>query len=229
MLKAAAAFAIAGLLHGQAQGPTFEVVSIKASKSAPAMGRDAGRISFKGISLRALVLSSYRVLSSQLTAPDWLAESRYDVEVTMPPNTSPEQERLMWQAMLADRFKLQVHREKREIPAYVLSVGKNGPKLAEPTQKEGRIGMGGPGKIMAANATMAGLAAILSMRLDRQVVDETGLAGNYSFTLQWAATPQVDGPPVFGAVQEQLGLKLEARKATVEFVVVDHAERPTEN
>src|ERR1051326_520699 len=225
----AAVLLIGGLLWAQSQRPAFDVVSIKPSSGQPAMGRDPGRVSFKAVSLRALIQSSYRVLPTQLVAPDWLIDARYDVEVTMPAGTPEAQERLMWQAMLADRCNLKVHREQREVQAYVLGAGKNGPKLAEPTEKIGSIGMRGPGRIVAANATMAGLAAMLSMRTDRQVVDGTGLTGNYSFTLDWAATPQMDGSSLFAAVEQQLGLKLEARKVMLEFLVVDHAEKPTAN
>src|SRR6185436_13040113 len=139
--------------------------------------------------------------------------------------------------LLAERFSLAFHSEKRELSAYVITVGKNGPKLAKNETGGNLPGFGGrgPGGILVRNATMAQFAGFLQSRiLDRPVVDQTGLAEKYDFTLTWRPdqlpTPGPNAPPLpadiesrsdlFTAFQEQLGLKLEAVKTPVEVLVI---------
>jgi len=155
------------------------------------------------------------------------------------------------QTLLADRFKLAIHRETKEMPIYELVAGKNGPKLvAAPEsgdQHKGQFRLG-RGQMNLSSASMPDLADSLSRIVGRNVYDRTGIAGTYEIKLEWtpdegqfpefkdhgdgkegsAAAPET-GPSIFAALQEQLGLKLEAAKGPVEVVVIDHIEKASEN
>ena len=165
----------------------------------------------------------------------------------------------MLQALLADRFKLIVHRENRELPVYLLVAGKNGPKLhqsklgANPDEiHDSSLESGhGGGKIIAPSITARDLAGMLTLALGRTVLDKTGLRGSYNLTLQWtadqaqapasnalengqrgtesASVSDSTWPSIFTAIQEQLGLKLEEGKGPVEVIVIDHVEKPSGN
>jgi uncharacterized protein (TIGR03435 family) len=157
------------------------------------------------------------------------------------PRTNDEFRQMM-QLLLTDRFKLVVHREMREMPIYALVVGKNGPKLrnsdpdADPTAHFG--GNGRNAVVTMPKAVMDDIVdAISNSMLDRPVVDKTGLTGTYDVHLIFtpdtranrASEPDPNDVSIFTALQEQLGLKLEAQKAMIEILVVDQAEKPTEN
>lgn len=137
----------------------------------------------------------------------------------------------MMQAMLADRFRLAIHRETRTLPVYALIVGKSGIKLHE---GDGRGGMSaGPRLIRYGSGTMGELAGQLSGYLGRQVIDRTSLTGQYAIDLSFAsvdpgAAAGDAGPSIFQALQEA-GLKLESTRGPVETLVIDHAEKPTSN
>lgn len=151
----------------------------------------------------------------------------------------------MVQTLLADRFQLRLHSETKELPIFVLVVAKNGPKLKESNPDDNRPMkgiQGGPGELLGLGASIGSLAARLAVISSRSVIDHTGLVGRYDFKLQW--TPEsgqqprspdertTDNPPgtsIFAALQEQLGLKLEARKGPVETLVIDYAARPSAN
>jgi len=158
----------------------------------------------------------------------------------------------MMQALLADRFKLKTHRETRQLPVYELVPAKGGSKLQEARDgdtypngikgPDGKSSAGmmrmGPGELTAQALPVKSLVTLLSDHTGRHVIDKTGLTGKYDFTLKWQENdePATDdsakgadaaGPSLFTALQEQLGLKLEAQKAPVEVLVIDHAEKPT--
>jgi bla regulator protein blaR1 len=153
----------------------------------------------------------------------------------------------MLQALLRDHFKLELHPETKNLPVYDLVVDKNGPKLQESNGP--RMMRMEKGELTSEGTHLAFLADQLSLRLGRTVVDKTGLKGYYSYTLRWtpdvseeerlssngmpsppaASSPEVSGPPLATAVQEQLGLKLEPRTDAVQVLVIDHAETPSEN
>ena len=165
----------------------------------------------------------------------------------------------MFQTLLADRFQLKLHRETKELPIYALLVGKNGPKLKPAESQEGPNGrmMMRPGHFEGSKFAMSSLADMLSRFVSRPVVDMTELKGIFDFTLNFAPDENMrmmggmppppgvhpegggegrspnanaDSPTLFVALQEQLGLKLEARKGPLEILVIDHAEKvPTEN
>lgn len=160
---------------------------------------------------------------------------------------SRDQARLILQAVLADRFGLRVHRETRDLPVYALMVGKNGPKLKESapdTKFSAGLEMKPAARMTNRRTTMTQFAGFLSVYADRPIVDRTGLTGFYDFTLEWsfddsqrsvldtAGVPgeaDANGPSLFTAVSEQLGLKLDTSKAPIDVMVIDHAERPSEN
>ena len=196
------------------------------------------------ITLTDLVEDAYGLQRYQVAnAPGWASSEHFDVEGRAGGDGRLEWDRArpMLQALLADRFKLKVHRESREVPAYDLVIAKGGPKLKEnndPNVQHPGSATYGDASGMHVKATKAPLSRLLpqlSINLyGRPVIDKTGLTGNYDYTLNWARdnTPAAsDGnvPGVFTAIQEQLGLKLEPSKTTVEMVVIDSAERPTGN
>ncbi len=178
---------------------------------------------------------------------------RYDI-VAKPEgegDVTPDQLKPMIQALLAERFKLTLHRETKELPVYALVVAKNGPKLQEveggPTKTKGAQMRMGRGLLNAQAVSMTMLATSLSNQLGRSVIDKTGLTGNYDVKLEWTPDegqsfgpkeggpegapppPSASGPSIFTAVQEQLGLKLEPQKGPVEILIIDRIEKATEN
>ena len=144
---------------------------------------------------------------------------------------------------MADRFQLKVHRSTKEISIYALVLAKNGPKLTEAKDDDPEVSMRieGPGQMTGVKATMSMFASTLSRPLQRHVIDETGIKGAYNFKLQFVpdqnpskpgedgVIPTDDGPSIFTALQEQLGLNLKATKGPVEVLVIDHAEKPAPN
>jgi bla regulator protein blaR1 len=193
--------------------------------------------------VRGVIAWAYNILAVQVRGgPDWIDSDRYDfIARTEGADIPPDQVRIMLQALLADRFKLTAHRETRELTAYTLVVGKNGSKMEE--AKNGRrnfINWTGRGQVTFTECNLLGLVNVLSSTLGSPVVDKTELKGQYNFKLEYTdprgMRPGSDGqlptdsfPDIFGAVQQQLGLKLEAQKAPVETLVIDHIERPSEN
>jgi len=256
--------------------PAFEVASIKPSPPPDGQGMrlshrggpgtpDPGMWSTENWNLSNLVTYAYGIERYQYSGPSWMDEARFDVQAKVPPGATREDLKLMVQALLDERFKLQVHREKKEMPIYELTLAKGGPKLkpaveeppkdaAPPPPPPGRLKlaadgypdlgkaftmawMNGRARWQDPKGTMAGFASMLAGQLSRPVFDATGLTGKYEMSLHWAAESRSSspeepdpGPTIFVALQEQLGLKLEAKKGMVEVLVVDKAEKvPTEN
>jgi uncharacterized protein (TIGR03435 family) len=145
----------------------------------------------------------------------------------------------MVKKLMADRFQLKFHTEKRELSVYALTLAKTGPKFSKSQgDPNGKPGLGfGPGNMGATNATMAEIAEAMQQgAVDRPVVDQTGLAGRFDLRLRWtpadipADTQNADAPPdLFTAMQEQLGLKLLATKEPVDVIMIDRVERPSAN
>jgi uncharacterized protein (TIGR03435 family) len=165
--------------------------------------------------------------------PDALSTDRYDVIAKVSPDASKEQRMLMLQALLAERFKLVVHRESKELPIYKLVAGKDRPKFraVDDDGSAPETGSGGGHQIKAHHISMKLLAATLQGWIGDTVVDATGLTGLYDLNLDFNVDESTssEGPTVFEAVQQQLGLKLEAGKGPVEVVVIDHVEKPSVN
>ena len=150
----------------------------------------------------------------------------------------------MFQQLLADRFKLAVHWETRELPVYDLVPAKKGPTIQKTKETDGRSGTSsGDGRFSAGGLTLTEIAEALTQELGRElgrvVIDKTGMEGRYDMALKW--TPETGaegggagagpdaGPSIFTAIQEQAGLKLESAKGPVKVLVIDHVEMPTEN
>jgi uncharacterized protein (TIGR03435 family) len=198
------------------------------------------------ITLNYLISFAYEVHPKLIIGtPPWAGTDEFGIEVKPQGEGAPsgKQWKGMLQKLLADRFKLAFHREKKELPIYALSVGKTGPKLTkEDPNGIPALEFGAQGTLHATNATMADFTqAMQAVVLDRPVVDRTGLQGRFDFDLNW--TPDdlqyagiearrirhsADAPPLDTAIQEQIGLKLEAAKAPVEVLVIDHVEKPSE-
>jgi uncharacterized protein (TIGR03435 family) len=222
--------------------PSFEVAAIKPNRSGSMAvnmrQRPGGGVILTNGSLRMMIQQAYDLRPFQVVGgPSWLDTDRFDVEAKAP-GANQEQARLMMRRLLAERFKLTAHLETRDVPVYTLVVAKGGPKLAPSHGDTTEIN----GTPAAGDSTVAYkfqkvpmqmLARTLARTLQRQVSDSTGLTGEYDFTLRWTPDQNVvdePGPSIFTALQEQLGLKLEARKGPVEVLVIDHVERtPTEN
>jgi uncharacterized protein (TIGR03435 family) len=158
---------------------------------------------------------------------------------------TPEQQMLLLKPLLEERFKLRVHRETKSTPVYELVIAKNGTKVKqavpggsypngfktpEGVSRPGTdsVVLGQKGEIVFQALPIAKLAELLSKQLEIHVVDESGLAGNHDFTMQWDNHPDA-GPSIFAAIEEQLGLQLRSAKLPVECLVIDHVERPSPN
>jgi len=171
--------------------------------------------------------------------PAWLLTDKFDIDGVSDIDGEPNnaQMQVMMRKLLADRFKLTFHHEKKELAVYALTVAKNGPKLTKTarTPTDATDFYGSHGQLTVRNATMQDFATGLSRGIvDRPVVDQTGLRDRYDFLLKWTSEDhQVSNegspPGFFTAVQDELGLKLESTKALVDVVVIDHVEPPSAN
>jgi uncharacterized protein (TIGR03435 family) len=225
-----------------AQTAAFEVVSVKPSgpdyQGTFISGPPGGVIRIRGATVKFLIALAYNIRDFQiLGAPAWAGTEHFDIEAHPPRGTGTSSGRdtqESMQALLADRFHLTVHKEDKEQNIYALTVAKGGSKLGEPAPDERSLIRGGRGVITGTNTGMAMLVLNLANQLGNSVVDRTGLTGKYDFKLEWipdtaAATDDNRGPTLFTALQEQLGLRLETQKGTVNMVVIDGVERPSEN
>jgi uncharacterized protein (TIGR03435 family) len=229
--------------YAAAQPPAFEVASVKPAhyQGGPLLvtGRvDADGINFSNTTLQACIQRAYGVKRYQVAGPDWIRTERYHIVAKAAGPASESQLLLMLQTLLAERFKLVFHREPKEMPVYALVVAKNGPKIKE-AKDEGatQVGAGDGEGVGFERAPIGMLAGVVAQSVDRPVTDDTGLKGLYSFRLVWAQDDRQpkpnaepgDAPSIFTALQEQLGLKLESRRAMVEILVIDRVEKPAEN
>jgi uncharacterized protein (TIGR03435 family) len=234
---------VEALPKGEQSPKSFDVASVKRLPPPPggvlsSMKLDPGRLTCSNVNLRKLIIQAYGVKDFQLSGPEWLNSEIYDIAATMPPATPTDQVLLMLQTLLAERFQLKLHRETKQVPMYALA-GKNGSKLKEVEFGHSSTSAA-PGHLTAQKIPMSKLADFLAGQLGSPVTDMTGMRGVFDFTLEWApetrtgeagaTTDSAPGASIFTAVQEQLGLKLEARKGPVEMLVIDHVERiPTGN
>lgn len=237
-----------------ADAPTvFEVATVK--RSSPDMPTVIKLFTVKGREVLTLntttadlITFAYGVQTRQVSGgPSWIENDRFDVTGRPQAEGVPnrEQFRELIKSLLADRFKLAVHTEKKDLPAYVLTVGNRGHKLTQNTSNPNGLPVTvrtGLGAISAVNANMGHFAALLQATsvLDRPVVDRTGLPGRFDFMLNWTpdqspssaapTTPDASAPPgFFTAIQEQLGLRIETQTATVDVIVIDRVEKPSDN
>ncbi len=237
--------------------PSFDIATIKPGDpgvtSMQGLGINGRNFRTKGSSLSDLMCFAYNVQMKQIIgAPDWMNTTRYDMDALPDTEGVPSllQARSMVRKLLADRFKLTTHPEKRDINAFVLSVAKGGPKLTETEVKGPGPGLGlvpTPGglTLILRKGTLADLASFMqSLVLDRPVVDQTGLTAKYDLSIKFMPDDsQFNGhpPPVtksdtveafpslFEAMQQQIGLKLEPQKTAVDVLAIDHVEKPSAN
>ncbi|HUP02624.1 MAG TPA: TIGR03435 family protein [Bryobacteraceae bacterium] len=198
-------------------------------------------------SLIDLITFAYGVHPKQIAGgPSWMSSDKFDTVAKLDQGIpSDTQAKAMLQKLLTDRFQLAFHREKRELSVYALVAGKNGAKISKSAgDPNGLPGLGfrALGDMIVNNAKITDFTGLMqSMVLDRPVVDQTGLQGRWDFTLKWtpdefqfaglgmkppAPSDTAAAPDLFTAIQDQLGLKLESTKATVDVLVVDKAEKP---
>ena len=234
----------------------FDAVSVKPSNPNSASGTvvdvtRGGTLHVVNATLKDLMETAYDVGSFQIKGgPKWADAAKYDVDAT--PGTRPQgaavpqpdwtNVRLKVQALLKDRFQLQLHRETRTGSIYSLAIAKGGIKSTglSVTQNPHRGINAGQGTMLGEAASIAQLAYKLSRLLGRPVVNNTGLEGNYDFKLEW--TPDLSpsapdgqpvqtpgGPSLFSALQQQLGLRLEATKGPVDVLIIDLVNKPSEN
>jgi uncharacterized protein (TIGR03435 family) len=188
----------------------------------------------ENFSLKQFIEQAYDVKDYAFTGPTWLADVHFDVVARTPEGTQGSQVQPMMQSLLAERFGLKVHREPKSVSGYALVAGKKPPVLREMPAGGRSNTTAGNGKMDGTNVSMDGLADMLSRVVRQPVQNQTGLPGVMDVKLEWTpeqADPAAEGQgSIFTALQEQLGLKLQAQKITIDAVVVDHAERvPTEN
>jgi uncharacterized protein (TIGR03435 family) len=283
---AAVFLAVSALVHAQAP-PAFEVASIKRSAGSPtaAVRSVIGEVQPGGVwrSTAATVYGVIRTLYPSHTfpgqiqgLPDWAGAEFYDIDARATPSASPDGMREMAKTLLADRFKLAMHTEMREVPAYVLVPARNdgrlGPGLTrpaldcdayrrakergddplptDPTRKRfadrppcatvlmavldiTRVIPGAQVRISAGGATIGGIVEFLARELERPVIDKTGLVQPFDIEVQYSVGPPPasgePGPPLRAALADQLGLKIEDGRATVEVLVIDSVQRPEPN
>jgi len=235
--------------------PSFEVAAIKRSTNLDTGGTlgllPGGRFRTVNFNARTLLAIAYRTRpprtldqSQIIGAPDWMSTERYDINAKISTELAATMDKdpllmpKLVRSLLEDRFKLRVHMEVRELPVYLLVVAKKdgslGPQLRPSDvncQKERNkcAIRGGTGRFTGGSVTIETLAVMMSNPSGRPVFDRTGLAGRFDAELEWAEEAGSDKPSIFAAVQEQLGLKLEAARQALDVVVVDHVERPTED
>jgi uncharacterized protein (TIGR03435 family) len=273
-----------------AQAPQFEVASIRPSAPPGPGGKvdvglhiDGAQVRFVSFSLRDFLATAYRTKMTMVSGRDWTASERFDISATLPAGSTPAQLPEMLQALLAERFQMKLHKEKKEFPVYVLLPGKGPLKLKEAppdpdsakddpkgttnvaaTGSEAgvnvNLGHGSsysfvPNRFEAKKLTMAVFTTQLERYVDRPIVDMTGLTGQYDFALDFTpedyramlmriaisagvtlppeAMRMLDNVSIGGALSDalqQVGLKVEARKAPLDVLVIDEAlKTPTAN
>jgi uncharacterized protein (TIGR03435 family) len=216
-------------------------------------------MSIRSVPMKTLIEESFGVEDARILGePAWV-KNRYDIEAKVDAEDAPKLESLsidqrvaMLLPLLQDRFNLKYHHETRELPIYALVVAKGGVKMkpGAPDEPKPHVVMRGRGRIESTGTTTM-LSHTLSGELERYVEDKTRLTGNYDYTLEWTPddagmpmggagggdaapgrgdpSPDAAGPSLFTALQEQLGLKLEATRSAVDVIVIDHIDLPSEN
>jgi uncharacterized protein (TIGR03435 family) len=238
---------------------SFEVTSIRPNRSGETQGAvyfQPGRFVAQNATVKMLVAYAYGLKDFQISGgPKWIDSDRFDIVGKEDETVSAARQKLPWkqyreqlglmvQAMLADRFQLRVVHQPREASILALLVAPGGPKLVGSERKGYEADFrGGRGRLAAAGVSLAQLADALSWMPEvgsRKVVDETGIEGTFDLTLNWSweESPDNGGPPItvqpnaptmFTAIREQLGLRFQAKQGSLDYVVIERVEQPSEN
>jgi len=260
MMRAALAMvgvSVVGLLAQEPQRPlTFDVTSVKPNTSGEQGGSSKGqpgRYVGVNVTLKRVIGLAYRPVQEFIGGPDWISTDRFDIEGSVEGTPTQDQMLEMLRSLLADRFKLAVHRETRQMPAYSLTLARGDGRLgaelravppctpaaaspASPARRCGGFAVGA-GSLKGTGVTMTQLATELPSATEgRYVVDRTGLSGTFDVNLTWnaealspTATSTDSAASIFAAIQEQLGLRLVSITTPIEVIVIDRAERPASN
>ena len=242
MFRYAVALAVCASVVLAADAPAFDVASIRPCDAGGGpIDVKPGTVTMRCISLNGAIRWAYNVLDVQVTGPEWLSTARFEIIAKAGAPAKEREMQPMMQKLLADRFKLELHRQTKEVNSMILTVAKGGHKLKEvqeagsPSFSTGKLNLTGKG------ATIAELITFLSRQIRLPIVDQTGLAGRYDYFMDINAyvteeMRQQQGPPVeapsiiANALKGQLGLQVDAKKMPMEVLVVDKMEKtPTEN
>jgi uncharacterized protein (TIGR03435 family) len=224
----------------------FEVASVKRAESGGPPGdiprnmdNSPGHFAMRNVPLRYALEWAYDLKDYEISGPDWIkADERYDIIANAPGAATNDQMRPMLQALLTERFQMKLHREKRDTNVYVLLPGKGAAKVKPASPGDPRLGPGAQGYASFINQPLSRFCFMLTRRMDRPVLNMTGLDGNYDYSVDVSGlgfqgrdlAEGSGGPSIFTAVQNDLGLKLEARKQPVEILIIDAVSKvPTEN
>ena len=237
--------AVAAAVSGAAAQPpqkSFDAVSIKRNRTAAAASdtnTTPGRLSLVNVTMLSVVLRAFGVMPPQIVgSPDWLTSERYDILAVTGDGAAltDVSRREYLQHLLAQRCAFSFHRETREIRVYSLVPSKEGPRVAVhagPGEYAMRVQPVDDGRLRlrSTRGNMTRLAEILTGQVGELVIDRTGLAGEYDFTLEWVPNlnETAAGASLFTAVREQLGLRLEPGKRPTDAIVIDRIERPSED
>lgn len=238
-------FAAACMLS--AASPAFDVATIKPSDSGEAnpgdiprnMTTEPGHFVMRNVPLRYCIEWAYDLKDYQVSGPDWIKnDNHYDIVANAPGPSSEDDLRKMLQALLVDRFKMQAHRETKNLDVYALLPGKGPSKLVPAKDDEQTsLGAGPNGTAKFTKQPVSRFTFLLTRRMDRPAIDMTGLKGAYDFTIDLSGLgfngnpPQdTSAPSIFTTVQDNLGLRLEAQKAPIDVLVIDRVDKtPTAN
>jgi uncharacterized protein (TIGR03435 family) len=198
-----------------------------------------GQLRVRNYTLKALIMECYRLGNYQIGGVSgWMSSARYDIDAKIPENNTTPLWPTMMETLLKERFQLRFHHETKQLTVYQLVVAKQGPKFSQSdTGEKEPAGLAiRPDGLTGHKVSMRWFTGALSGQLDRQIANKTNLVGDYDFSVRYEPedgrkTDLADSPEesIFTAIQEQLGLKLETGKGPVDVLVVDHAERPSEN
>jgi uncharacterized protein (TIGR03435 family) len=218
-------FALLGCVAAAAEGPRFQTVSFTPNRSGSQAFTvkvqakpDPVKLTMLNVSLHQCLQHAYSVKQYQVSGPAWVKSARYDIVATLPPGTAPDQVWPALQALLTERLQVSVRREQKELPTYALTVAKDGPKLQRPAGSSISADPNPTATVRLDHASLEKFSDELSRKTNRPVIDATGIPGTFDFDLRYSAS-------LSSALQRQLGLKLEKRKAPVDILIVDHAVR----
>jgi uncharacterized protein (TIGR03435 family) len=229
-------FLAVAVAYGQTR-PAFEVASVKRVRDyspIATMNGDIshGRLTLNNAHIRQMIAVAYEIQSVRIEGgPGWIDSDQFQIVARAEdPETTDKQVRVMLQSLLEDRFQLRIHRETKLLPSYTLRTAAGGAKL-EHAQEEGtdrcdRTMEGGIYELVCRHVQIVTLTNALALMLRGPVVDQTGLTGDYDFTLSWESDDMYSGVP---DAMEKFGLKLEMKKVPTEVIVIDSVERPSDN